>query len=95
MTSNATPTQCLQFVRLLRRAAAKLLLTAGTPSVQQSIDISWPPGPQQQTRRRGVQRPDKTDRQTDREADGRMPESWMDPAPHTIRALTSGERVET
>jgi len=34
--------------------------------VQQSIDISWPPGPQQQTRRSGVRRPnDEADRETD------------------------------
>jgi len=32
-----------------RRAAARLLLDAGPPAVQQSIDISWQPGPQQQT----------------------------------------------
>jgi len=28
-----------------RRVAARLLLTAGPPAVQQSIDISWQPGP--------------------------------------------------
>ena len=33
-----------------RRAAAWLLLTAGSPAKRQSIDTSWPPGPQQQTR---------------------------------------------
>jgi len=39
-----------------RRVAARLLLTAGPPAVQQSIDISWPPDPQQQTR--SMRRPD-------------------------------------
>jgi len=34
----------------VRRAAARLLLTAG----HATIDISCPPGPQQQTRRSGV-----------------------------------------
>jgi len=53
------------------RAAAQLLLSAGPPAVQQSIDISWPPGPQQQTRSSGVRRPDGTDRQTDGRTDGR------------------------
>jgi len=37
------------------RLAAAMLLTAGPPVVQQSIDISWPPRPQQQTR--SVRRP--------------------------------------
>jgi len=40
--------------------------------VQQSIDISCPPGPQQQTRRSGVQRPDdEMDGHTDRLTDAR------------------------
>jgi len=42
--------------------------------VQQSIDISCPPGPQQQTRRSGVRRPnDGTDGQTD----GRTPDRYI------------------
>jgi len=36
-----------------------------TPLLQQSIYISWPPGPQQQTCSSGVRRPSATDRQTD------------------------------
>ena len=48
-----------------RRAVAPLLLTAGPPAVQQSIDISQLPGPQQQTRSCGMRRPDGTDGQTD------------------------------
>jgi len=43
----------------------RLLLTAGLPAVQQSTHISRTPGPQQQTRRSGVRRPDGTDGQTD------------------------------
>ena len=44
-----------------------------------SIDIC-PPGPQQQTRRRGVRCSDGTDRQTDMRTDGRTPDSCMSPA---------------
>ena len=40
-----------------RRAEARLLLAAGPPVVQQAMDISWPPDPQQQTRRTAVLRP--------------------------------------
>jgi len=55
-----------------RRAAAPLLLIAGPPAVQQSIDISCSPGLQQQTRRSDVRRPnDGTDRQTGGQTDGR------------------------
>ena len=38
---------------------------AAAPAVQQSIDISYPPGPQQQTRRTLLQRANGTDRRTD------------------------------
>jgi len=42
--------------------------------VQQSIDISCPPSPQQQTRRSGVRRPnDGTDGQTD----GQTPDRYI------------------
>jgi len=34
-------------VALPASAAARLLLTDGLAAVQKSIDISWPPGPQQ------------------------------------------------
>ena len=57
------------------------------------LSIYWPPnqnpadvlapGAQQQTRTSGVQRPDGTDRQTD----GLTPDSYIDPAAHTMRAL--------
>jgi len=56
-----------------RRAAARLLLTAGPPAVQQSIHVSCQPGPQQQTGITGVrwigQTYKRTDRQTDRRTD--------------------------
>jgi len=57
-----------------RRAAARLLLTAGPPAVQQSIDISWSRAhsskPQQQHAAAGWDR--QTDRQTDRRTDTRL-----------------------
>jgi len=47
-----------------RRAAAPYRCTA--PAVRQSIDIVYPPGPQQQTRRTLLQRrANEWDRQTD------------------------------
>jgi len=46
-------------------------IAAAAPAVQQSVDISYPPGQRQQTRRTLLQRStDGTDRQTDRRADG-------------------------
>ena len=54
----------------------------GPPAVQQSIDTSWPPGPQQQTRSSGVRWLDGTGGQMD----GRTPDSCIDPAPHIMRA---------
>jgi len=52
-----------------RRAAARLLLAASLPAVQQSIDIFWPPGPRQQTQQR--RSAIGWDRQTDGQTDGR------------------------
>jgi len=49
---------------LARRTQLLLLLIVGPPAVKQSIDVSCPPGSQQQTRRSG--RMGQTDRQTDR-----------------------------
>jgi len=46
-----------------RRTQLLLLLIVGPPAVKQSIDVSCPPGSQQQTRRSG--RMGQTDRQTD------------------------------
>ena len=57
-------------------SGAALLLTAGRAA---SIDISTPPGPQQQTRSISVWRPDGTDERT--------PDSCRDPAPHTLLAV--------
>jgi len=59
-----------------RRAAAWLMLT---PAVQQSINICWPVGPQQQTRSNSVLQPDGTDRRT--------PDRCLDPAVLTMRAV--------
>jgi len=53
-------------VALSALAAARRV---AAPLLQQSIDTSWPPGPQQQTRRSGVRRP--VTGQTDRQTDGR------------------------
>jgi len=39
----------LPAVAAASHAALRLLVTAGPPAVQQSIDISWQLGPQQQT----------------------------------------------
>jgi len=57
-----------------RRAAARLLLTAGPPAMQQSIDISCLSDPQQQTRCSGVRWANNgidRQRQTYRETVGR------------------------
>jgi len=63
---------------LLRRRAAA---DRRSPAVQQSIDISYPPRPQQQTRRTLLLQVTEWDRQTD----GRTPYRFIDPAPHTMR----------
>jgi len=60
------------------RAAARLLLNACAPAVQQSNDVFCPPGPQQQTRNSSVRWPDGTD--------GRTLDRCIDPAPHAARA---------
>jgi len=60
---------------------------ATAPAVQQSIDVSYPPGPQQQTRRTLLQRSDETEGQTveqNRQTDGRTPYRYADPALHII-----------
>ena len=54
-----------------------------------SVDVSCPPAPQQQTRRRRVPREhDGTDGKTDRRTDGRTPDSFIDPALHTAPAVS-------
>ena len=66
-------TYLLPAFAVARRAAARLLLAAGLRPVQQLIDISCPPGPQQQTCSSGVRHPmERTDRQTDRRIDIRQ-----------------------
>jgi len=69
------------------RAAARLLLTAGPPAVQQSIDISWLPGSQHKTRSSGVQPPGGTDEHTDGRTDGRTLDRCIDSTPHAVRAM--------
>jgi len=49
-------------------------------TVQQSINISGPPGPQKQTRRNDSM--GQTDRQT------QTPDRVIDPAPHTMQAMS-------
>jgi len=53
------------------------------PAVQQSIDISWLPGLQQQTCSNDVRRPNGTDGQTG----GRTADSCIHPAAHTMRTV--------
>ena len=60
-----------------RRAAA-------APAARQSIDISYLHSPQQQTCPKPLQRANGTDRQTD----GRTPYRFIDPALHTVRAVS-------
>jgi len=60
---------------------------APAPAVQQSINVTYEPGPQQQTRRTLPQRANGTDRQTDKRTDGRTPYRFIAPAAHTMRAV--------
>jgi len=55
-------------------------------TLQQSIDISWPPGPQQQTCSSGVWRANGTYKQVDRQTDGQTLYRFIDLAPHTMWA---------
>jgi len=57
----------------------QLLLTVRLMAMQQSIDIFWPPGPQQQTGGSNVRRPDGTDTQTHAQQ--------KDPAPNATQAV--------
>jgi len=70
---------------LLLRAVLRLR-AAAAPAVQQAIDISYLPGPQQQTRRTMLQRANGTDRQTDR----RTAYRFIDAARYSVRV----ERVK-
>ena len=56
-------------------------------AVQQSIDISYPPGPQQQTRCTLLQRTNGTDRRTYRGNDRRTPYRFIDRSSSTTRAV--------
>jgi len=66
-------------------ALAAVRRAAATTAVQQSIDISYPPSPQQQTHRTLLQRTNGTDRQTDGRTDGHR--AVTDRAPHTMRLV--------
>jgi len=69
------------------RAAAPLLLGADRAAIDRCL---LPAGPEQQTRRPLQRRAaaklwdGRTDGQTDRRSDGRTPDSFIDPAPHTL-----------
>ena len=68
------------YVGWQRGTGAPLLLSAGPPDVQQSIDdISCPPGPQQQTGSSG----------RDRRTDGLTPDSYIEPARHSSRSANN------
>jgi len=74
-----------------RRAAAPLL-HAERRRKQLSIDVSCRRGAEQQTRRTPLLLSnDGTDRQTD----GRTRERFIDPAPHTGRAVTIANKYTT
>jgi len=64
---------------------------AVAPAVQQSTDISYRPGPQQQTRRTLLQRANGTDRQ----ADGWTSYRFIDPAPKTTRTVPTKQNRMT
>ena len=91
------PLQSADYVALpafaaARRAAAPLLLTAGPPAVQQSIDVTWLSGPQQQTRTSGVRRRmEQTGRRgDDHGTDARAPDGCTDPAEQCQQVIAPG-----
>ena len=66
------------------------------PVVQQSTDISCPPGPQQQTCSSGLAAiGPRWVRQTDRQTNGRTPYRYVDPAPHTAPVVPRNGKVKT
>jgi len=58
---------------------------AAAPAVQQSIDISYPPGPQQQTCCTLLQQNNRTDERT--------PNHFIDPALHTIQTVPTNAKT--
>jgi len=73
-----------ELLHALFRTLDMLAFAAAAPSVQQSIDISYRPGPQQQTRRTLLRRSiTGADTVT---ADGRTPYRYTDPAACYMRA---------
>jgi len=74
-----------------------MALGAGCAAID-SIDVSRPPGPQQQTRSSGVWRPNdgtdgQWDRQTDRLTDGPTLDHYIDPAPQTMQEVSNQSTV--
>jgi len=68
-----------------------LLLSAGACCTALSIDISCPAGAQQQTHSTPLLLSiDRTDRETAGRTDGRTLDRYIDPALHTIRAVSVG-----
>ena len=65
-----------------RRAPVRSLRSVGRVTIDRYLYCA--PGPQQQTRRSGVRRPNAG---TDRQTDGLTPDRCIDPAPHTMRAV--------
>jgi len=59
-------------------------ICCSAPALQESTDISWPPDPQQQTRRRGLRRPN----------DATHARQFKDPAPHTMRAVSKMKKTD-
>ena len=78
--------------RLPKWRCPHLLLTFGACSYW-SIASTWrPQGAQQQTRRTPLLLSiNGTDRRTDAQTDGRTPDRYTDPAPHTFRAVSASD----
>ena len=74
-------TVCVQ----LPTSADMALPVFAADSMHQSINISWPLGPQQQTHSRGVQWPDGTDVRT--------PDSCTDPDPHSMQVVPKSQWI--
>jgi len=68
------------------RAEDEAMCSAAAPAVQQSIDISNPPGPQQQTHRTLLQRANGTEKRTD----GRTPYRFQDLQTASVRENVCG-----
>ena len=74
-----------------RRAAAPGCGAAAARRPALSIDIFCAYGAQQQTHRTPLLRSIVWDRLTDGQTDGRTPDRFIDPAPHTMRTVSKSE----